>query len=76
MEAVRGFVGGSDVFVSWPTGYGKSDILCYAVKLCQCVTQLQLTDDTPLVVRECSPNATTGWINSESFLAVLISRCL
>ena len=29
MEAVRAFVGGSDVFVSLPTGYGKSAI--YAV---------------------------------------------
>ena len=26
MEAIRAFVGGSDVFVSLPTGYGKSAI--------------------------------------------------
>ena len=28
VEAVKAFVGGSDVFVSLPTGYGKSHYLC------------------------------------------------
>ena len=39
MEAVRAFVGGSDVFVSSPTGYGKSAMLCcQALPVCHLTT--------------------------------------